>query len=303
MLTSATIAVNGNSTHVRRGGRSGPATALFLHGGSSGATPFCSGVHVWGAVLDSFAGERPVIVADLPGSGGTPALAEVLTIDALGKFAAGLVDTAGSDPCHVVGHDEGGLAALWLALHAPDKLKSVTVVASRTAAPAGDGLPVLTLNNPPQPLWGRISQAWVLEQISYSYAHVTPAFLDACVAAAEGAPHKALVARRTSDAAARSAFAESAGRLRTQLFKLYREKGVPCPVQLVWSSHDPLTSLDRGFGMYEIIAKKQPITRFDVINRAGNLPFREEPQAFLDVVAAFQAGVEERDRPAAQRVA
>lgn len=302
MLISTTIAVSGNPTHVQRGGQPGAAAALFLHGGSSGATPFCSGAHVWGSVLDSFAAERPVIAADLPGSGRTPALAEVLTIDALGKYAAGLV-AAGDGPCHVVGHDEGGLAALWLALHAPEKLKSITVVASRTAAPAGDGLPVLTLNHPPQPLWSRISQAWVLEQISYSYAHVTPPFLDACLAAAEGEPHRALVRRRVADAASRTAFAESAGRLRTQLFKLYREKGVSCPVQLVWSSHDPLTSLDRGFGMYEIIAKKQPITRFDIINRAGNLPFREEPQAFHDVVAAFQAGVDERDRASAQRVA
>lgn len=303
MLTATTIAVSGHPAHVQRGGRPGAVAALFLHGGSSGATPFCSGVHVWGSVLDSFAAERPVIAADLPGSGRTPALAEVLTIDALGKYAAGLMEAAGGGPCHVVGHDEGGLAALWLALHAPEKLKSITVVASRTAAPAGDGLPVLTLNNPPQPLWSRISQAWVLEQISYSYAHVTPAFLDACVAAAEGEPHRALVKRRTADAASRAAFAESVGQLRTQLFKLYREKGVSCPVQLVWSSHDPLTSLDRGFGMYEIIARKQPITRFDIINRAGNLPFREEPQAFHDVVAAFQAGVDDRDRASAQRVA
>jgi len=303
MLTSDTIPVNGIATHALRGGKSGGAAALFLHGGSSGATPFASGVHVWGPVLEAFSAERPVTAIDLPGSGRTPALGEVLTIDALGKHVAALIDATGAGPCHVVGHDEGGLAALWLALHAPAKLKSITVVASRTAAPTGDGLPVLTLNSPPQPLWGRISQAWVLEQISYSYAHVTDAFLDTCVAAAEGEPHRALVKRRTSDAAARTAFAESAARLRTQLFKLYREVGAPCPVQLVWASHDPLTSLDRGFGMYEIIAKKQPITRFDVINRAGNLPFREEPQAFHDVVAAFQAGVDEYRRAPAQRVA
>lgn len=302
-MTASTIAVNGVATHVLRAGRAGAAPAVFLHGGSSGATPYAGGVHVWAPVLETFAAERPALAPDLPGSGRTPALAEVLTIDALGKHVAGLLDAAGTGPCHVVGHDEGGLAALWLAMHAPDKLKSVTVVASRTAAPAGDGLPVLTLNNPPQPLWSRLSQAWVLEQISYAYAHVTDAFLDACVAAADGEPHKALVKRRTADAAARTAFAESAGRLRTQLFKLYREKGVPCPVQLVWGSHDPLSSLDRGFGMYEIIAKKQPITRFDVINRAGNLPFREEPQAFVDVVAAFQAGVDERDQAPVPRVA
>ena len=272
------------------------APVLFLHGGSSGLTPIGGGVHLWGDVLQSFAAEREVIAPDLPGSGKTPSAEGVPTIDTLGRHVASLLESK-KTAAHIVGHDEGGLVALWLALNAPQHLRSITVVASRTAAPAGDGLPVLILNNPPQPLWGRLSQAWVFEQISYSSAHVSEPFLAACVAAAEGPAQRAVIERRASDPAARTAFAESVGKTRTQLFKLYREKGVPCPVQLVWGSHDPLTSLDRGFGMYEIIAKKQPITRFDVINRAGNLPFREEPQAFHDVVAAFQAGVEERGAP------
>jgi 2-hydroxy-6-oxonona-2,4-dienedioate hydrolase len=278
--------------------------ALFLHGYSSGLTPIGGGVHVWGTVLNDFAAERKIIAPELPGSGRTPMAAnEVPTIDSLGKHVLALLQASDAGPCHVVGHDDGALVGLWLALNAPERLKSVTVVASRTAAPAGDGMPVLTLNNPPQPLWSRISQAWVLEQISYSYAHVTEAFLTECVTASESAAQRAVVSRRASDAAARTAFGESAGKTRTQLFKLYREKGMPCPVQIVWGSHDPLTSLDRGFGMYEIIAKKQPVTRFDVINRVGNLPFREEPRAFVDVVAAFHAGVDQRDSAPAKRVA
>src|SRR5262249_32877821 len=107
MLTTDTIPVNGVATHPLQGGKSGDAAALSLHGGSSGATPFASGVHVWGQVLDAFAAERPVTAIDLPGSGRTPALTEVLTIDALGKHVAALIDAAGAGPCHVVGHDEG----------------------------------------------------------------------------------------------------------------------------------------------------------------------------------------------------
>jgi 2-hydroxy-6-oxonona-2,4-dienedioate hydrolase len=304
MLKPSTIAVAGLATHVLSSDKAKAAPALFVHGGSSGLTPFCSGAHIWRTVLDDFTTERQVIAPDMPGSGRTPIAAdEVPTIDSLGKHVIALLQAADAGPCHFVGHDDGGLVGLWLALNAPELLKSVTVVASRTAAPAGDGMPVLTLNNPPQPLWSKISQAWVFEQISYSYAHVTDALLADCVTASEGAPHGAVIAGRASDAAARTAFGESAGKTRTQLFKLYREKGVPCPVQLVWGSHDPLTSLDRGFGLFEIIAKKQSVTRFDIVNRAGNLPFREEPRAFTDVVAAFHAGVDARDSAPAKRVA
>ncbi len=268
--------------------------ALFLHGYSSGLTPVGGGAYLWGDILKSFAREREVMAPDLPGSGTTPcADGQVPTIDLLGKHVQALIENKGAGPLHVVGHDDGGLVALWLALNAPQMLKSVSVVASRTAAPAGDGLPVLVLNDPPTPYYGKLSQAWVFEQISYTYTHVTEGLLDACVAAAQAPAQRAVLERRAKDPAARSAFGESAARTRTQLFKLYREKGAPCPVQLVWGSHDPLTTLDRGFGMYEIIAKKQPSTRFDVINRVGNLPFREEPAAFVDVVAAFHAGVDE----------
>jgi 2-hydroxy-6-oxonona-2,4-dienedioate hydrolase len=266
MLKTTAFQAAGVATHALCTDTRETTPALFLHGGSSGLTPFCSGAHVWGRVLDSFAAHRQVIAPDLPGSGQTPALAGTLTIDSLGEHTLALLQAAKLGPCHLVGHDEGGLVGLWLALNAPEMLRSLTVVASRTAAPTGDSLPVLTLNNPPQPLWSRVSQAWVLEQISYSYAHVTDDLLDACMAASEGAPHQTMVQRR----------------------------GSPCPVQLVWGSHDPLTPLDRGFGMFEVIARKQPVTRFDIVNRAGNLPFREEPHAFHDVVAAFQAGVNER---------
>src|SRR6185369_16142823 len=111
----------------------------------------------WGSVLKDFAAERQVIAPELPGSGKTPMAGnEVPTIDNLGKHVLSVLQSAKAGPCHVVGHDDGALVGLWLALNAPEHLKSVTVVASRTAAPAGDGMPVLTLNNPPQPLWGKI---------------------------------------------------------------------------------------------------------------------------------------------------
>src|SRR4051812_26068659 len=104
--------------------------ALFLHGCSSGLTPLGGGAHLWGDVLKAFAAEREVLAPDLPGSGKTAcADGQVPTIELLGKHVQALIESKAAGPLHVVGHDDGGLVALWLALNAPHTLKSVSVVA------------------------------------------------------------------------------------------------------------------------------------------------------------------------------
>ena len=39
------------------------------------------------------------------------------------------------------------------------------------------------------------------------------------------------------------------------------------------------------------VAQKQRVSQFHVINRAGALPFREEPAAFNQVLNAFADGI------------
>ena len=84
-LQEQTIAVGAQKARIFRGGKSGAPAALFLHGGVPGVTPYCGGSHIWGDALASFTNNLDVIAPDLPGSGGTVAGTEPLTVDAIGR--------------------------------------------------------------------------------------------------------------------------------------------------------------------------------------------------------------------------
>lgn len=282
-----TITVDGRATRLLRGGKRGAPVVLFLHGGTPGVSPYCGGAHLWGAGLDLFAAEREVIALDLPGSGGT-ALAGVPTVDGMGHHMLAVLDSLGLARCHLVGHDLGAMVGLWAALERPAALLSLSVVASCMAAPMGDSLDTLLLRDPPPPLWSRASQEWAFEQLSYSHLHIDDALLDACVAANDGAPHRAAVTAMGEDRT--RAFAASLARTKARLWEICRGEGLMVPTQLVWSSHDPATRPEEGYALFAAIALRQPAAQFHLVNRAGSFPFREQAHEFHQIVAAFQDG-------------
>ncbi len=273
----------------------GPADApkvAFLHGGAPGVTPFCSGLHIWGESLVPFLADRRVLAPDLPGSGGTglPGGAAP-TVEVMTRHVAALLEALSFHPCHLVGHDLGGLVALSLAIEAPALVDSVTVVASGPAAPTGDMVQNLTLAYPPQPLWSRQSQAWALERLSYDHHHIDDALLDACIAAAAGEPHRQAGAA-IGGANFRKIFVPSIGKAKTRFFEVCRQNGMAVPVQVVWATNDPLTTMDQGLWVFRLVAQHQRAAQYHLINRAAALPFREQTEQFHQIVAAFQDGVE-----------
>jgi len=263
---------------------------VFVQGGVPGVTHWVNGAHVWGDGLAPIAGERPVWVIDLPGGGGTGLPAGELTVDLLGAHLGATLAALQVGPCHLVAHEIGALLALHLALDEPAFFSALTVVSSSAAAPTGDGVRNLTLDHPPLPLWTRASQAWALNRIVYAHQPVDDALLDACLAAAGTVSHIE-AARRMSAGEHDRAFAPSLLRAKARLFAALRDTGLTVPVQVVWGSHDPLTSVDQGLWLFRAIAARQPAAQFHLINRAGALPFREEPAAFAQVVRAFANGL------------
>ncbi len=299
-LRQETIPVGGTDTRVLRSG-SGSSALVFLHGGVPGITPYASGAHIWGDCLSRFAAEGAVVALDLPGSGGTALPAGThFTIDMLAKHVRDTLAALGIGQAHLVGHDLGGVVAFDLACDAvsgksdaagktgpaSSLVAAVTTVASVAASPTGDGVENFTFAHPPSPLWSRDSQQWALERISYSHHHVDAALLDACVAAAQGAPHCAAQAAMSEGARAEH-FVPSLMKAKARFYEITRTLGLPKPVQVIWGSHDPLGTLDQGMWIYRMVARHQSASQFHLINRAGALPFREEPEAFHQVLAAF----------------
>lgn len=288
-LQEQTITVSGQQARILRGGKSNAPAALFLHGGVPGVTPYCSGSHIWGDALTSFTNNLDVIAPDLPGSGGTVAGTEPLTVDAIGRHIIALLGAVSVEVADVIGHDLGGLVGIWLALNHPARLRSLSIVASPMSAPTGDSLDDILFATPPRPLWSRESQAWALERVSYSHAHIDSRLLDTCAAASEGEAHRQAVELLKTNFA--KAFAPSVNRTKGQLWEACRNAGLPVPTQIVWASHDAATTREAGFVLFDVIAAKQKAAQMHVINRAGSLPFREQAAAFHHIVASFGEGV------------
>jgi len=235
---------------------------VFIHGGVPGVTPYASGPHIWGKQD----GELVTVTG--------------LTVEAMTGSVRKAIE--GKGKCHLIGHDLGGLLALNLAIEAPQLVSGVTAVASVAASPTGDGVGDLTFAHPPKPLWSRESQRWALERISYSHHHIDDELLDACVAAAP---------RPMAPETYANEFVPSLMKAKSRFYEVCRMEGIKVPCQVIWGSHDPLATFDHGQWLFRGIAQKQRVSQFHVINRTGALPFREEPAAYHQLVAAFNDGL------------
>jgi 2-hydroxy-6-oxonona-2,4-dienedioate hydrolase len=243
---------------------------VFIHGGIPGITPYASGPHIWGSVADKFDQKLLVQVSGQ-------------TVDAMTKSVRAAIE--GKGKCHLVGHDLGGMLAFNLAIEAPQLVSAVTAIASVAVAPTGDGVPDITFAHPPKPLFSRESQRWALERVSYSHSHVDDALLDGCVSAA------AKQTPLTPDSYANE-FVPSLMKAKSRFYEVCRTEGIKVPCQVIWGSHDPLSTFDHGLWLFRGLAQKQRVSQFHVINRAGALPFREEPAAFHQVLGAFADGIQ-----------
>ncbi|MGK9170042.1 3-oxoadipate enol-lactonase [Inquilinus limosus] len=86
-------------------------------------------LHALGVDLDMWAPQVPrlarrfrVLRADRRGHGGSDVPPGPYTLDRLGRDAVGLLDALGIARADVVGLSMGGMVALWLGIHAPDRV-------------------------------------------------------------------------------------------------------------------------------------------------------------------------------------
>lgn len=109
----------------------GPETApacLLLH--SLGTTSA-----LWSPQRERFRQSLRIIRYDVRGHGRSQPAVGPYTLDQLGHDALAVLDAVGVERAHVCGVSLGGLTALWLGVHAPDRVDRI--VAANTAARLG----------------------------------------------------------------------------------------------------------------------------------------------------------------------
>lgn len=110
---------------------------VFLHG-------ICLASAHWASLVARL-GSRRCIAIDMPGHGGSDG-ADYTGVDLRRwhvRMLTGCLDALGLDAAHIVGHSYGGMMGLWLALDAPQRMRSVVSLGAPSVA--FGGCPDLTL--------------------------------------------------------------------------------------------------------------------------------------------------------------
>jgi pimeloyl-ACP methyl ester carboxylesterase len=118
-----TSAADGARLAWRRVGRRGAPAVLLLQGfGTPGSG--------WAAALPALAGRFDCLVPDLRGTGRSGPVGGPLTGAVLADDALRLLDDAGVERAHVVGNSLGGAVAQSLTVAAPDRVRSLSLLAT-----------------------------------------------------------------------------------------------------------------------------------------------------------------------------
>lgn len=111
--------------------RAGHDPLLLLHGVAGSWT-------TWTPLLRAVegAGDRGLVLVDLPGWGSSPTPAEPLDLDAAARVLTAVLDAFAIASVDVVGHSLGAFVAMHLAVTSPARVRSVALVSGTTVATA-----------------------------------------------------------------------------------------------------------------------------------------------------------------------
>ena len=123
-----TLDVDGQRTRYLVMGESDAAPLVLIHG-------FGADLNNWLFNQPALAASRPVLALDLPGHGGSSKTLEAHDLAALTRAVIHLLDALDMPAVHLAGHSLGGAVALRLALDGPERVRSVSLLASAGLGP------------------------------------------------------------------------------------------------------------------------------------------------------------------------
>jgi pimeloyl-ACP methyl ester carboxylesterase len=255
--------------------------ALFLHGFG-----LCT-AH-WAPLVSRLSGKRNIML-DAPGHGGSDAV-DYGGIDLRAWFKEMLtacLDELGLEEVRLIGHSQGAMQALWLALDAPTRVRSVVAIGTPAVA---FGAKVDALRLFARPIVGQLLLSLPLPPAAYRN------ILGGTMGAAAVRAHPELV-RPTYLATHRAGHAKTVSGYMREMFRgadaeprryvlsdaeLQR---IAQPVLVLWGQDDTrFQPMDEA----KARAALMPHGRFDVV-RGGHEPWLDNVQACTSLISAFHS--------------
>jgi len=116
----------GSIHYARRG--EGAETIVLVHG-------FGGDLDNWLFNIDALAGKARVYALDLPGHGQSTKTVGEPSLAGLSSALTAFMDAVGIDSAHLIGHSMGGAVVLRTAIDTPERVKSLTLIASAGLGP------------------------------------------------------------------------------------------------------------------------------------------------------------------------
>jgi pimeloyl-ACP methyl ester carboxylesterase len=258
----------GITTSVLEGG-DGPPLVL-LHGGIQ------AGGIIWWRVLPRLVSTHRVVVPDLPGLGESAPTAH-LDARTVAAWLDSLIEVSCEEPPILVAHSTPGALAARFAVEHGDRLRRLVLVDAAGLAPfrPSPGLLVALLRSVMRPTIGSLEG--LMGRVMHDLDRVRQQ---------EGERWQALASYTVSRAARPSAkqAMRQVARSGTKAIPRDQLRGIAVPTALLWGSHDRLLPLP--------IAQAASATlgwSLHVVDDAGHLPHVEQPNAFLNALAAAAA--------------
>jgi len=286
MSTPTFIAVDGRRARVRVDGDPDNQPVLLLHGvGRS--------LEDWAAQYERLAGAYRVIALDIPGFGFSSRPREPITLAALARGVAHILDGLGEQrPLHVIGNSLGGAVALQLLVLQPNRVASLVLVNS-----AGFGrevtilLRLLTL-----PVIGRIATRRATRAGARLLERAI--FADRSLASRQRIDHAVAVGRQPDAGAV----------MRETALELATSRGVkpdwraeltaaaaqhPRPTLIIWGDRDRILPAHHLNTAHRLL----PHAKTNLFSGIGHMPQIECPGEFAKLVLDFYAGAATADDP------
>ncbi|HSK31744.1 MAG TPA: alpha/beta hydrolase [Candidatus Limnocylindria bacterium] len=267
----------------------GSGEVLFLvHGSHMGTPDACESALDWEFNFDALAARHRVIAMEKLGQGYTdnPKSDADYTMAATVRHAAGLLQTLALRDVHVVGHSRGGYVVARMTLEYPELVCSCTIVDSGTLAP-GPSKTEYIMAAAPKPRLSRESQRWCIEHYSHKPDHITRAWLDVAEEIGRSAKYQETVRKMEDEGLKRSQFFPQLAVHKEETLNWIMQGKLTQPTLLVWGYNDPTALLRRGHALFELIADGNPKSEMHIINEAGHFCYREQPEAFNQLVLGF----------------